>query len=132
VEERTNDGTAANEMTSEAWQVGASVVVYGGKPSFKGVKVDRALDPETGGLGAFEVGARYGELHISSDVYRAGHADSAASADRASAWAGMVAWHFATRVKAQAHYERTTFNRGAPGGDRPTEGVLITRLQVAF
>ena len=132
VTEHTTNGTTPNEMTSEAWQIAGSVVVYGGKPSYKGVTVDHPLDPEQGDLGAFELAARYGELHVSSDVYGTGQADPTVAANRASAWAVGFAWHFATRVKALVNYEHTSFHRGAVSGDRQTEGLLVTRLQVAF
>jgi phosphate-selective porin OprO/OprP len=130
VEERVSDGTASAGVESEAWQVAASVVVYGGRPSYQGVKVDAPLDPEAGSLGAFEVGARYNELRIAQAAFT--FADPAASVRRASAWAAVGTWYFARRVRAQAHYERTTFRGGAAAGARSSEGVLVARLQVAF
>ena len=130
VEERVGDGAQSSDVQSEAWQVAGSVVVYGGKPSYQGVKLENPLDPAAGTLGAFEVGARYSELRISRDAFT--FADRAAAVRRASAWAAVGTWHFARRVRAQAHYERTTFRGGAATGARETEGVLIARLQVAF
>lgn len=123
-----NDVGASARLTHRAWQVAGSVVL-GGRPSYKGVKVDTTFDPQRGGLGALELSARYTAIDLDDDAL-AGFADPA-SAQGARAWAVGSTWHFATRVRALVNYERTTFDDRAPA-DRDAEELLVSRLQLAF
>jgi phosphate-selective porin OprO/OprP len=115
-----------------AFQIAGSFVL-GGKPSYKGVKVAEAFDPERGGLGAFELAARYHTLRVGDLAYRRGFANRSTAAALARAFTIGGTWHLATGQRALVNYERTSFRGGAPsGGNRKAESVLITRLQASF
>lgn len=59
-------------------------------------------------------------------------ADPAKSAGRARSWGAGVNWHLNRSVKLALDYERTKFKGGAAGGDRESEGAVLSRLQLAF
>lgn len=124
-------GTERATLRHEAWQVAGSVFVTGEANGFRGVAPRRPLDLRAGTLGAVELAARYGELAFDEGAFPA-FADPASSVRRARAWAVGLNWHFARNVKLVLDYERTTFDGGAPAGDREPEQALVTRLQHAF
>jgi phosphate-selective porin OprO and OprP len=131
VSERVTDNLGNDaKLNHEAWQIAGSVVI-GGKPSYKGVKVNDPLDPERGKWGAVELAARYSSIKLDTDAYDFGFADPASSAYRAQAFAVGLTWHFATRLRALVNYERTTFEMRAPN-QREAEGLLVGRLQIGF
>jgi phosphate-selective porin OprO/OprP len=125
------DGTVSAQIVTHAWQVVASVVI-GGKPGYKATDVDAALDPFKGTWGAFELGGRYGELSIEDQVFDAGLADPVESARRAQSVGASASWWFVKGTRAMVSFDRTTFEGGSASGDRATEGVFVTRLQVAL
>ena len=47
-------------------------------------------------------------------------------------WGVGLNWHMARNFKLMANYEKTTFEGGARGADRPAEIVVLTRLQAAY
>jgi phosphate-selective porin OprO/OprP len=123
---------ATGTVGSTAFQVAGSVVI-GGKPSYKGVKVENPLDPEAGTFGAFELAARYHSLRVGDLAYRRGFANRSSAATLARAFTVGANWHLATGQRALVNYERTTFRGGAANrGNRKPESVLITRLQASF
>jgi len=131
VSEAVQGAAGRRDVVSRAWQIAGSVVLFGGKPSYKGVKVDTPLDPENGSYGALELAARFHELGVTG-AFAIGSADPGASARHAQAWGVAANYYFFTRVRANATFERTTFG-GVQGQDPiQTESVLTTRLQVAF
>jgi phosphate-selective porin OprO/OprP len=123
---------ATGTVGSTAFQIAGSVVL-GGKPGYKGVKVDRPLDPHSGGFGALELAARYHSLRIGDLAYRRGFANRATAAALARAVTLGASWHFAEGQRALVNYERTSFRGGgANGTSRKPESVLISRLQASF
>jgi phosphate-selective porin OprO and OprP len=43
-----------------------------------------------------------------------------------------VNWYLNRDVKLMLDYDQTRFHDGAPGGDRPTEHAIMTRVQLVF
>jgi len=130
--QRLSDGAAGfTQLDGEAWQLAGSFVL-GGSQSFQGVKVDSPLDPKQNHWGSVELAARYHSLRFDPRVFRTGFADPASSARLASAYTLGLTWHFARRLRALVNYEHTTFEGGAADGNREPEGLLVSRLQVAF
>jgi phosphate-selective porin OprO/OprP len=123
---------ATGTVGTTAWALSAAFVL-GGKETWKGVKVDAPLDPEKGGFGAFELGARYGALRVGDVAFERGFASRSSSAQLATQWGVVGSWHFADGNHVRVSYERTNYRGGAAGGeDKKPELLLLTRLQTAF
>lgn len=120
-----------DRQENRAWQVALSYVLTGEDASYKTVKPSHPFNPFTGHWGAFQVAARYSELHVDEDTFPL-FADLSQSARRAQAWAVGLNWYLNNNVKLMADYEQTEFDGGAAGGDRPHEKVFFSRFQVAF
>ncbi len=115
-----------------AFQVAGSFVL-GGKPGYKGVVVEHALDPEHGGFGALSLDARYHTLRAGNLAFTPGFADPDVSAQLARAFTLGMTWHLASGQKALVDYERASFRGGAPnGGNRPAEQIVVARLQASL
>ncbi|AMV70531.1 porin [Desulfuromonas carbonis] len=130
-EQEVSNGTITRDLANQAWQVAASWVVTGEDASFKGVKPKRSFDPKSGAWGALELAGRYNELEIDQDAFPL-FADPTKYAEKASAWAAGLNWYPSRNLKVVVNYEQTTFDQGSASGDRETEKVLLTRVQVAY
>lgn len=129
-QEVTNtSGTAL--LNHQAWQTAASFLLTGDKASPKGVRPKNPIKPSEGKWGAVELAGRYNELRVDSDTFP-NFADPAASASHARAFGFGVNWYLNDNVKVVADYEHTLFAGGAKTGNRPSEKVVQTRLEVAF
>lgn len=124
-----NNGTAS--LTHQAWQTAASFALTSEKASYKGIKPKNPINPKEGKWGAVELAARYNELRIDPATFP-NFASATVSARRASAFGGGINWYLNDNVKLVADYEQTLFNGGATTGNRPTEKVVESRLEVAF
>jgi phosphate-selective porin OprO and OprP len=124
-------GTTTAELTHDAWQLAASWVLTGEDASFRGVPPRAPFDRETGAWGAVELVARFSALDVDDDAFPF-FADPAVAASEATAWAVGVNWYLGRGVRLGANYETTSFEGGAPTGDREDERVLLTRLQINF
>jgi phosphate-selective porin OprO/OprP len=124
--------TGHARVDHKAWQVVGSFFITGEDASYSTVTPKHQLDPKNGTIGAIEVVARYGEVHIDDGAFERQFADPNRSARRARAWAVGLNWHLARNFKLMADYERTNFEGGGRGGDRPHEIVVLTRLQAAY
>jgi phosphate-selective porin OprO/OprP len=124
--------TANGHVGTTAWALQGSIAI-GGKQSFKGIKVNHALDPANGQFGAFEVGARYGDLRVGDAAFNDGFAKRASSAQRATQAGVVGTWHLADGNHIRVSYERTHFRGGAAnGGNKDAESLLLARLQASF
>ena len=124
-------GTTRAELTHDAWQLAASWVLTGEDASYRGVTPRAPFDRETGAWGAVELVARFSALHVDDDAFPF-FADPAVAASEATAWGVGVNWYLGRGVRLGANYETTSFEGGAPAGDREDERVLLTRLQINF
>ncbi|MGR6035308.1 MAG: OprO/OprP family phosphate-selective porin [Candidatus Nitrosoglobus sp.] len=123
--------TTLDALDHRAWQLAASYVLTGENASFKGVKPRQDFNPAQGAWGALELKARYNELHVDSSAFPI-FADPTRSAHNVQAWAVGINWYPTPNIKTMLDYEEGYFKGGAVSGDRATERVLMTRLQLAF
>jgi phosphate-selective porin OprO/OprP len=123
-------GADHDTLDNKAWQVVTNYVLTGEDASFRGVgKPKSALG--SGGFGAWELAARYGELAIDKDAFPI-YANPAASARKEKTWSTAVNWYPVANLKIALAYSQTAFDGGAASGDREDEKLLFTRFQIAF
>jgi phosphate-selective porin OprO/OprP len=122
----------STRLTHQAWQVVASFFVTGEEALPTTVTPKRPLNPRTFGAGAVELVARYGELKIDDDAFRSRVADPTRSAHKATNWGAGANWHMARNFKWMIDFEHTSFSGGGAPGDRPSEILVLTRLQAAY
>ncbi|HEU5040908.1 MAG TPA: porin [Gemmatimonadales bacterium] len=122
---------ATAELEHTAWQAEGSYFLTGEKAGFKSPAPKKPFDLKEGGLGAFELVARYGEIEADEASFPV-YANPASSAQKARAWGVGLNWHFSRAVKVAVNYERTTFAGGTAEGDRESENAVITRFQTSF
>ena len=125
-------GTAAGEIANHAWQVSTSYFLTGEKNGFKHGPPRRNFEGTRGGIGGWELVARYADLAIDRDAFASGFADITKSATSAQTWSVGVNWYLNKYTKLLFDYDQTHFNRGAIVGNRPTEKALMNRLQLSF
>ncbi len=115
-------------VANDGWEITGSYVLTGEAASDRGVRPRHKLDPPNHQWGAFEIAARYSELHVDPAAFRAGLA-SATSNQRAHALSLGADWYLNTFVKYYLAYERTSLEGGA--GPRH-EDVIVLRAQLLF
>jgi phosphate-selective porin OprO/OprP len=123
---------ARSELSNSSWQVAGSYLLTGDKATFKRLSPLRDFNIGAGTWGAWELVARIGELSVDPKAFALGLADPSKSARRAHAWAVGVNWYLNRNVKIGLNYERTSFTGGTAGGDRDSEGTVLSRFQLAF
>jgi phosphate-selective porin OprO/OprP len=120
-------------VTADAWQASAQWVITGDDATFKSVTPNKPLDPAKGQWGAFDVGARVGELRlVDGDVFDEGYADKAKSSRRAWSAGGGVNWYPNKNFRFVVDFERTWYRLGAKDGDRAPENSIVGRVQTVF
>ena len=124
--------TRTRQIPVYAWQLAPSYILTGEDATYDGVKPRHPFDPRIGNWGAFEIAARWDGLRVDHDVYDDGFADPTAAAEQASEWAVGVNWYLNNNIKLQVDYARTTFQLGAPSGDRKPESAFITDFELMF
>jgi phosphate-selective porin OprO and OprP len=125
-------GDVEGSIATTAWQVEGVFELTGEDASYKGVSPKKPFDGK-GGFGGFELAARAGGLKVASGAFDDGFADPSKSARSALALGGGLRWHAVKGVRVYLDYERTKFDGGASNdGDRPTENVVLTRVQTVF
>jgi phosphate-selective porin OprO/OprP len=93
----------------------------------------KPLDPAKGQWGAFDVGARVGQLRfVDDDLFDNGYADKTKSARRAWSAGGGVNWYPNKNFRFVVDYERTWYRLGAKDGDRTPENSVVGRVQTVF
>jgi len=126
-------GDVEGKIIAQAWNAELFFVLTGEDASYKGVTPDHPLDLGDGTWGAFELAARFHQLTIGDRTFDHGFADPAKSARQARAFGGGLRWHATRSLRVYLDAEGTGFEGGASGGgDRPTELVILTRLQTLF
>lgn len=125
-------GTAVAGLEHTAWDVEVNWVVTGEDASYKGIKPASSFAPGKEGWGAFELGLRYGELDIDNQAFTL-YADPATSVSEAKNVGVVLNWYLNRNVKLALDYNQTEFTGGAAAGaDRPTEKLVLGRLQLAY
>lgn len=124
-------GESFIRQDNTAWHVQASYVVTGEDNTFQSVTPRKNFDPRNAGWGALQLSARWTELDIDDDTFLFLNPDM--SVNHASTWTVGANWFLNKATRFMANYEETYFDGGAVGGgDRQTEKVFSTRLQLSF
>lgn len=122
---------AEKELTLSAFQAAARVVVTGEDASDKGVTPKKGVT--SGGYGALELAARFHGLTVGSEADTAGFVKPEKSVHAARGMTFGLNYYFEKGIFLAVDYERTKFDGGAKDdGDRETEALLLTRLQLAY
>jgi phosphate-selective porin OprO/OprP len=121
--------SGTDSVVNDGWEVTTSYVLTGEPASDRGLRPAHPFDPPNGQWGALQIVARYSALRIDPIAFSHALAAPGASA-RAAAFAAGANWYPATAVKYYVMYERTSFDGGH--ASRPTEDVIVFRMQVAF
>jgi phosphate-selective porin OprO/OprP len=130
---RVTTSTATATVTNHAWQIGASYVLTGERPSFNGLKPRKPFDPKNKTWGALEVVGRYAIFRADDEAFTQGFASLASAAKRARSWTGGLNWYLNDNVRVSSDYVVTSYTGGAAGNnDRPTEKALLSRVQLTY
>ncbi|MEO8426201.1 MAG: porin [Verrucomicrobiota bacterium] len=132
------------ELEHTAWQVSAQWVLTGEPASFSGIVPLHPFNLTSGGWGAWQLVARYGQLDIDAAAFH-GFSNPAVSASSATSWSVGINWWLNKNVRVLMSYAHTGFDGG--GGFNPVdpitllppaivtqqdENVFFTRFQLAF
>ena len=146
-EQKLRNGTRNEFVRNSAWQTEASFVLTGEDASYNGVTPSHPFDLKNGGWGAFELVARYGDLHLDPGTFNrnptAGglrFASPITSAQEAREWGVGLNWYLNRDLKFVLDYEQTAFDGGAGTAttttysvkNRETERTVFSRVQFAF
>jgi phosphate-selective porin OprO/OprP len=127
------NGTTETRARSKAWQLAGAWVITGENTSWRGVIPAESFDLDSGGLGAFEVVARYSRLNMDGDLYTGNTFINAALYPEDSEEFGVgLNWYMNRFVKVAFNYEHLNFTNAGGNSDNPSEGVFFTRLQLAY
>ncbi len=99
------------------------------------VKPNNPFSLKDGGLGAWELTARYQYMDIGSQVFTSGLADSNTSANRMYITDLGFNWHLTQYVKFYFEWEHAVFNQPisyAPGKSQLTSDMFLARFQLYF
>jgi phosphate-selective porin OprO/OprP len=126
------EGLVREDISHDAWQIAASYVLTGETATDAGVGVrPRAnFDFGNGGLGAFQVAARYHTLEVDERAIALGFA-APGSSRKADAWTVGLNWYLTGNFRYTFNFERTVFDDD-PDGPRQAENAFVFRTQVAF
>lgn len=123
---------ASDSINNNGWQIAATYVLTGENASYAGVVPRYDFDPANGKWGAFELAGRFSSLSIDDDAFPI-YANPLTSVTDAQAWDIGINWYLNRNLKFMTHFEQTFFDGGnANGGDRKTENVILSRLQLFF
>ena len=125
------NGTAADSLQHEAWQVAASYVLTGEKNTWRGITPKRPFSIQNGGWGAWEVAARVHQLTLDDETFPA-FASATSNAREATSWGVGLNWHLNRNFKLQVNYEQTDFDGGTSELLQDGEQILFTRAQISF
>ena len=124
-------------VDNSAYQLSLSYFLTGETASYNSITPRSTFHlGSDGGLGAWEVVARYSELKIDNAAFTDGalsFADPTASPRNARATGVGINWWLNANVKWVLDYEWTQFEGGAANnGNRPDERALTTRFALTF
>jgi phosphate-selective porin OprO/OprP len=95
-----------------------------------GVRPGAAFDFGYGGVGAFQVAARYHTLKVDDRAFTLNLA-TAGSSRKAESWTVGVNWYLTSNFRYVVNFERTVFDDD-PDGPRKAENAFVVRTQVNF
>ena len=122
-------------IRNSAWQVTGSWVLTGERATFAGVTPKQPFNLSKGTWGAFQLVARYSDLHIDPNAFPA-FSNPAVSAQEAYDWGVGLNWYLNRNVMFKLDYDQTSFDGGAGTTanvkNREIERFLSTRAQLWF
>jgi len=130
-QQHVSRGASTAKLQNDAWQVAASYVLTGQNITYRGVALPKPFEPKNSSWGAFELAARYGKLKVDNATFPL-FADPARAAQEATAWSVGLNWYLSKNTKFTVDYEETEFTGGASAGNRATEKIIFSRLQISY
>lgn len=131
-EQDVRRGSKEATLSHDGFTTVATYLLTGENASFDGVKPRSNFNWNNGTWGAWELLARYGELHLDDDAFPL-YADSSKSVSAAYESTLGLTWYLNPNIKVNANLAYTQFDGGAAkGADREDEKVLMTRTQMRF
>lgn len=132
-DQEVTNGANHADLQHRAWNLAGSYVLTGEDVNFKGgVKPDEDFDPLTGGIGAWELTARFGGTDVDNAAFT-NFANASTSASAATSYGVGTNWYLSENTKLMLNYDLTKFDGGASGGaDREDEHALFSRVQFRF
>ena len=128
-------GSREATLENTAWQLQAAWFLTGENEGYDSAAPRRDFDFGQGGIGAWELVARYHEIRFDAAAFDDGSSSFAnpATAPRAAhAIGGGLNWYVNRNFKIQLDYDVTRFDGGASVGNRPDERVLISQFALIF
>jgi phosphate-selective porin OprO and OprP len=130
--EEVRNPTRFSKIQNTAWQIAGGILLSGDRATPKPLDPKNTFDPGQGTWGAWQLAFRYSALDIDEDAFAFGFADPTKSARSAKEFAAGLNWYWNRNMKLVFNYDYTKFEGGAASGDRETENVFLSRLQLAF
>ena len=126
------EGLVREDISHDAWQVAASYVLTGeaATDAAAGVRPRASFDFGNGGLGAFQLAARYQALEVDEQAIALGFA-APGSSRKAAGWTVGLNWYLTGNFRYTFNFERTVFDDD-PEGPREAENAFVFRTQVVF
>ena len=154
-DQSVRSGVHTADIDNTAWQVAGGFFLTGEEQRYRGspysplgaVTPRHPFKPGSGGWGAFEFVARYGDLRIDPNAFNKSPASSGlrfaspiTSAQEAREWGVGLNWYLNRNVKISLDYDNTTFDGGAGTAtstvydirNRGAEQDLVTQAQFLF
>jgi phosphate-selective porin OprO/OprP len=154
-DQSVRSGTHTADIDNSAWQVVGGLFLTGEEQKYRGSPYSPtgAVNPRhpfklgSGGWGAFEIVARYGDLRIDPNAFNISPASAGTrfaspitSVQEAREWGVGFNWYLNRNIKVSLDYERTTFDGGAGTAtgtafdikNREPEQILFTQTQFLF
>jgi phosphate-selective porin OprO/OprP len=126
------DAKFADRLQHTAWQIVGGYVLTGENASYEGVIPKNPISITDNHWGAFELVARYSELHLDPKTFP-NFSSPKTSAGRAAASSIGLNWYMNRNLRTTIDYIHTDF-RGGDGGlvTKQDENAILTRFQLAF
>ncbi len=125
------DTRAYTRVTNSAWQAAGSWVLTGEAKRYRRVDPKQPLF-QRHGRGAVEAVARIGGMHLDPVMQVRGLASPESPSTSAREWVVGANWYLTHQVRVSANYGSTRFTSLSGVTPRPTEHVVLGRIQVAF
>ena len=121
-------------LDNRAWQVQGYLFLTGEQETYDRPVVPRRSITQ-GGIGAWEIVARYHDLRFDEAAFVGGagsFANPATAVRHARAIGVGINWYLVRNVRIQLDFEQTRFEGGAANGNRPDERVLTSQFMLEF
>jgi len=100
---------ATANIPTYAWLVQASWLLTGEDATLFGVKPKKDFDPRKGGWGAFELAARFSQLHAGAEFFEGGWASPVGQTNRADDFTLELNWYLNKYVKLMFAWDHVMF-----------------------